>query len=254
MFDDKKIFDFPKPVTYIEQLIKLCSDEQSIIMDFFGGSATTAHAVMDINAKEHSHRKFIIVQGYEKVSEESDAFKSGYRNICEIGKDRIRRAGKEILKNYVEENVDVGFKVFKASNTNIKWNSLLSNGQLDLTQIEVSPDQLDFMPDSKDEDIVYELILRQRDVPLSEKMDRLSNIGERIYLYADSYLVCLESKITEEMVDKLAGLDPVPVKFIFRDSAFGDDIALKDETFRRLKAVIDKNAGDAKVSYTVEFI
>jgi adenine-specific DNA-methyltransferase len=88
----------------------------------------------------------------------------------------------------------------------------------------------------------------------SEKLCTLNAIGERTYLYADSYLVCLESKITEEIVDKLAGLDPIPVKFIFRDSAFGDDIALKDETFRRLKAVIDKNVGGAKVSYTVEFI
>ena len=110
------------------------------------------------------------------------------------------------------------------------------------------------MPDSKDEDIVYELILRQRDVPLSEKLERLSEIGERTYLYADSYLVCLETKITETLVAKLAELDPVPVKFIFRDSAFSDDIALKDETFRRLKAVVDKNNGDVKVSYTVEFI
>ena len=110
------------------------------------------------------------------------------------------------------------------------------------------------MPGSKDEDIVYELILRQRDVPLSERLERLSDVGERVFLYADSYLVCLENEITQEMVEKLAGLDPVPVKYIFRDTAFGDDIALKDETFRRLKAVIDKNAGDTKVTYTVEFI
>ena len=92
-------------------------------------------------------------------------------------------------------------------------------------------------------DIVYELMLRQRDVALSETLEQLSDIGSRTYLYASSYLVCLETEITEELVSKLAELDPLPIKFIFRDSAFKDDIALKDETFRRLKALIEKNAG-----------
>ncbi|MBP3199863.1 MAG: site-specific DNA-methyltransferase, partial [Butyrivibrio sp.] len=216
------------------------------------GSGTTAQAVMNLNARDNGHRKWILIQLPEECAEGSEAYKKGYKNICEIGKERIRRAGKELAKQ--NEWLDVGFKVFRTADTNIKWSSLIKDGQLDLSQIESTPDFMDFMQDSKDEYIVYELILRQRDVSLSEKMDRLSNIGKRTYLYADSYLVCLESKITEEMVDKLAGLDPVPVKFIFRDSAFGDDIALKDETFRRLRAVIDKNAGDTKVSYTVEFI
>lgn len=98
------------------------------------------------------------------------------------------------------------------------------------------------MPGAKDEDIVYELMLRQRDVALSEQLEKLSGIGERTYLYASSYLVCLETKISTELINKLAEIDPLPVKFIFRDSAFQDDISLKDETFRRLRALIEKNA------------
>ena len=105
-----------------------------------------------------------------------------------------------------------------------------------------------------DIDIVYELMLRQRDIPLSEPLERLVGIGNRTYLYASSFLVCLETEITEELISKLAELDPLPIKYIFRDSAFKDDIALKDETFRRLKALVEKNAGTNKPTYTVEFI
>lgn len=241
-------FTAPKNIGLIKVLETLIDGDEFTILDFFSGSATTAEAVMSQNAIDGKHRKYILVQLPEKIDEKEPAYKAGYRFIPEIAKDRIRKAGETI------SGTDIGFKVFKSSDTNIKWNSLITNGQLDLTQIETSPDLVDFMPGSKDEDIVYELILRQRDVPLSERLERLSDIGERVFLYADSYLVCLENEITKEMVEKLAGLDPVPVKYIFRDTAFGDDIALKDETFRRLKAVIDKNAGDTKVTYTVEFI
>ena len=244
------LFTTPKPTLLIKYLISLCADKDSIIMDFFSGSGTTADAVMQYNYEDDGNRKWIMVQVDEQCEEKNESFKS----ISEMGRERIRRAGKQLLSQNPEKRLDVGFKSFYVSDTSIKWNSLIADGQLDYIQIESTPDMIDFMPGSKDEDIVYELILRQRDVPLSEKLEKLTDIGERTYIYADSYLVCLESKITETMVDKLARLDPVPVKFIFRDSAFGDDIVLKDETFRRLKAVIDKNAGDANVSYTVEFI
>ena len=256
LFDGKSVFDFTKPSALLEFLLSLevneNHDNDYYVLDFFSGSATTAQALMNLNLRDGGHRKWIMVQLPEECPEGSEAYKAGYENICEIGKERIRRVGKEI--NQENKDVDTGFKVFKTGDTNIKWNSLITSGQLDLTQIESTPDLMDFIPGSKDEDIVYELMLRQRDVPLSEKLERLTGIGERTYLYADSYLICLENKISETMVDKLAALDPVPVKFIFRDSSFGDNIALKDETFRRLKAVIDKNAGDTKVSYTVEFI
>ena len=108
-------FKYPKPVSIINYLISLLSDKDNIILDFFSGSATTAHAVMQLNAEDGGNRKFIMVQcpenepGYEK----SEAFKEGYKNICEIGKERIRRAGKKIIEDTGKTNLDIGFRVFK---------------------------------------------------------------------------------------------------------------------------------------------
>lgn len=253
-----KHFSYPKPVSLIQEMmsgITLFSGKNGdIILDFFSGSATTAQAVMQLNAEDKGNRKYIMVQLPEKFEEDSDAKKDGFGNICEVGKERIRRAGDKIKSEHPDADIDIGFKVFRTADTNIKWNSNINVGQLDVTQMEYNPDLVDFMPDAKDVDIVYELMLRQRDVPLSEALEQLSDIGNRTYLYANSYLVCLETEITEKLVSKLAELNPLPIKFIFRDSAFKDDIALKDETFRRLRALIEKNAGTNKPAYTVEFI
>lgn len=258
LFDDKSVFDFTKPSALIEFLLSLQinGDESNeyTVLDFFSGSSTTAQAVMKLNSKDNGKRKWIMVQLNEKCVEGTEAYKRGFSNIPEIAKERIRRAGEKIKQENLDTNVDVGFKVFRVTGTNIKWNSLVDAGQLDLSQIETTPDLVDFMPGANDVDIVYELMLRQRDVALSESLEQLSDIGSRTYLYASSYLVCLETEITVELINKLAELDPLPIKFIFRDSAFKDDIALKDETFRRLKALIEKNAGTDKPTYTVEFI
>ena len=220
----EKTFDTPKPLELIDKMLKMITydDKEAIILDFFSGAATTAHAVMNYNLQDNGKRKFIMVQLPEKTAENSEARANGYDNICEIGKERIKKAGDKILKDNPKTNIDVGFKVFKVADTNIKWNTLIEDGQLDLSQIENTPDLVDFMPNSRDIDIVYELIL--------------------------------ETKITEELISKLSELNPLPIKFIFRDSAFKDDISLKDETFRRLKALIEKNAGTNKPAYTVEFI
>jgi len=253
LFDGKAYFDYPKPVDLIKRCMQLYTDDNSLIFDFFSGSATTAHAVMQLNAETNGHRRYILVQLPEETDKKSAAYKDGYKNICEIGKERIRRAGEKIQRENPDTKIDIGFQVFRTADTNIKWNALMAEGQLDLSQIEMSPDTIDFMPGAKDVDIVYELMLRQRDVPMSETLEHLSDIGRRTYLYAGNYLVCLETKITVEHINKLAELNPLPMKFIFRDSAFQDDIALKDETFRRFKALIDKNTG-SRAAYTVEFI
>ena len=247
-------FDFAKPSDLIGYLISLVdNNKECIVMDFFSGSASTAHAVMKLNSEDGGKRKFIMVQIAEDT-EESDAKKKGFDTICEIGKERIRRAGEKIKSEHPDSDLDVGFKVFRVADTNIKWNSLMDMGQLDVSQIESTPDLMDFMPNTKDIDVVYELMLRQRDVALSESVELLSDIGNRTYLYASSFLVCLETEVTESLVEKIAAIDPLPIKFIFRDSAFKDDIALKDETFRRLKALVEKNSGESKPTYTVEFI
>lgn len=249
-----KIFPFPKPTSLVKFLCKICTGKDDIILDFFSGSSTTAQSVMELNYEDNANRKFIMIQLSELLDKSSEAHKLGYINLCQLGKERIRRAGDKIKSEHPEADIDIGFKVFRTADTNIKWNSLMDMGQVDMNQLEYTPDLVDFMPDANDVDVVYELMLRQRDVALSETLEQLSDIGSRTYFYASSYLVCLETQITEELVGKLAELDPLPIKFIFRDSAFKDDIALKDETFRRLKALIEKNAGTNKPTYTVEFI
>ncbi len=265
----RAVFTYPKPISLLARIIKLViqKNENTIAMDFFSGSATTAHAVMQLNAEDGGNRRFIMVQLPEKCDENSEAYKAGYKNICEIGKERIRRAGERIKEEIEGENgqlklgeepkkvPDIGFKVFRTSDTNIRWNLVESDHrQLDLDAIKDNPDVMDFTSNAKDVDVVYEIMLRQKDVPLSQSMEVLSHIGNRTYLYGSSYLICLETEVTEGMVDKLASIDPLPIKFVFRDSAFKDDISLKDETFRRLEGLIAKNSGDVKKTYTVEFI
>ena len=251
---EKVPFDTPKPVKLIKMLSKLGSGDDCIILDFFAGSGTTAQSIMELNAEDNSKRKFILVQLPEELNDNEGAKKININTISDVAQERIRRAGEKIKSEHPDADIDIGFKVFRVADTNIKWNSLMDMGQLDLSQIESTPDLMDFMPNTKDIDVVYELMLRQRDVALSESVELLSDIGSRTYLYASSFLVCLETEVTESLVEKIAAIDPLPIKFIFRDSAFKDDIALKDETFRRLKALVEKNSGESKPTYTVEFI
>ena len=283
MFKDN-IFTNPKPLDFLTDISRISTNSDSLILDFFSGTSSTANAVMKLNAEEGGKRKFIMVQLLEKAEENSEAYKSGYKNICEIGKERIRRAGELIKEENKDkegiEDLDIGFKVFRVGDTNIRWNYekedlktlsnevtirsseeqttfdfiAATNHQVNLDKAISPKDRLDFMPGAKDIDIVYEILLRQRDIPLSSKVELLENIGKRTYIFADSYLVCLEEDITVELIEKLAELNPLPIKFILRDSAFGDDIALKDEAYRRLKALIERNSGENKKTYTVEFI
>lgn len=261
-----RIFDFSKPLKLLFNLISLgMSNKNDIILDFFSGSATTAHAVMQLNSEDNGNRKYIMVQLPETTDEKSEAFKAGYKNIAEIGKERIRRAGEKIKQEIDEYNSnlklgeepkkvpDIGFKVFKVDDTNIKWYDLENFNEESQYSFD-DPDSLDFVLGSNDIDIVYEIMLRQNDVPLSERLEVLTDIGNRTYLCASTYLICLETEITEQMVEKLASLEPLPIKFVFRDSAFKDNISLKDETFRKLRSLIERNSGESKVSYRVEFI
>ena len=265
LFEGKEVFDYPKSISLICYLINMLCSQKDIILDFFSGSATTAHAVMKLNSEDNGNRKYIMVQLPETTDEKSEAFKAGYKNIAEIGKERIRRSGEKIKQEIEEYNSnlklgeepkkvpDIGFKVFKVDDTNIKWYDLENFNEESQYSFD-DPDSLDFVLGSNDIDIVYEIMLRQNDVPLSESLEVLTDIGNRTYLYASTYLICLETEITEEMMEKLASLDPLPIKFVFRDSAFKDNISLKDETFRKLRSLIERNSGESKVSYRVEFI
>ena len=262
---ENKIFDNPKNKEMIKKMLSITISDVDTVLDFFSGSATTAHAVMQLNSEDGGNRKYIMVQLPETTDEKSEAFKAGYKNIAEIGKERIRRAGEKIKQEVEEYNSklklgeepkkvpDIGFKAFRVDDTNIKWYDLENFNEESQYSFD-DPDSLDFVLGSNDIDIVYEIMLRQNDVPLSESLETLTDIGNRTYLYASSYLICLETEITEEMVEKLASLEPLPIKFVFRDSAFKDNISLKDETFRRLRTLIERNSGESKVSYRVEFI
>lgn len=288
-------FDTPKVLDICKEHILAFSNKNDIILDFFSGSATTAHAVMQLNAEDGGNRKYIMVQlneltyegkkekyiddngdekeryiidketGYPIVANDSEARKEEFYTICEIGKKRIRRAGELIKKEIEESNrqlqlgeepkkvPDIGFKVFRTADTNINWKKIKEVSKDNVMKFD-DPDMLDFTLGFNDKDVVYEVLLRQRDLPLSEKLVTLTDIGSRTYLYADSYLVCLETNVTEELIEKLAELNPLPIKFIFRDSAFGSKIGLKEETFRKLKTLVEKNSGLTKKAYTVEFI
>ncbi len=261
LFDDKGYFDGPKPVRLLKKILTVANlKNNDIILDFFSGSATTAHAVMQLNAEDGGKRKFIMVQLPEACDENSEAYKAGYRNISEIGKERIRRAGEKIKEDNKEkegiENLDIGFKVFKVGDTNIRWFSeAIKSDAIELDKAMMSnKDKLDFNPGYTDIDVVYEILLRHRDIPLSATIEHLKDIGPRTYMLADTICVCLDEKIDSEMIDKIAAIDPMPTKIIFRDSAFEADISLKENTMIRLQAQIKKQSGVEKKAYRIEFI
>jgi adenine-specific DNA-methyltransferase len=257
---NRKIFSFPKPVDLLKTFCKVGTNEDSVVLDFFSGSATTAHAVMQLNAEDGGKRKFIMVQLPEKVDENSEAYKAGFKTIADIGKERIRRAGEKIKEEFKDkegiENLDIGFKVFRVADTNIRWTSeAIKTGQIRIEDnIFTDKDSLDFNTGFTDIDVVYEIMLRHRDFPLTSKIEKLSHIGKRTYIFADSVVVCLEEKITNEIVDKIAAIEPKPLKVIFRDSAFDDDISLKLNTMNRLDVQLKKHNQGKEISYRVEFI
>lgn len=295
LFSANKIYDFPKDISLLKYLINFKCGPNDIILDFFSGSATTAHAIMQLNAENGYSRKFILVQIQEEIDVELEAFKKGCKNICELGKQRIRFAGDEVLKDlhvrsenniannmknvktvillnedseldeqiidkdkYIKnpELLDIGFKVFEVGKTNIKWNEVESLEEIiELEEVYLKgKDKFDFMPHFTDENVVYEIALQHRGVPLSSSLEQLSDIGERTYLYANSYLVCLEEDITEEIIKKISKISPQPIAYYFRDSAFGENIALKDDTLRTFRDLVSINYGNNKGSYTLEFI
>ena len=255
-----KVYDYPKPVSLLKYLLLFATQKDSIILDFFSGSATTAHAVMQLNAEDGGNRKFVMVQLPEPCPEDSEAYKAGFKTIADIGKERIRRAGEKIKEEFKDmewiDQLDIGFKVFRVAETNIRWNDeVIKAEQITLDESTLSSkDALDFNPGFTDIDVVYEIMLRHRDFPLTSTIEKLTSIGERTYLFADSVVVCLEEMVTYEMVDKLAALEPKPIKIIFRDSAFDDDISLKLNILHRLDTLLKLHNQGKDQTYRVEFI
>ncbi len=236
LFDGKKYFQYPKSVDLISTFISSISDKSAIILDFFSGSATTAHAVVQLNAEDGGHRKFIMVQLPEKTDEKSEAYKAGYKNICEIGKERIRRAGKKILDECgvpsVEsgvENVndstlqtpnstlDIGFRVLKCDSTNMK-DVYYTPGELDPSMFDNLVDNI--KDDRTPEDLLFQVML-DLGVLLSSKIEETTINGKKVFNVADGFLIaCFDEKLTGETITAIA--KQKPYYFVMRDKGFAD--------------------------------
>lgn len=231
----KSVFTNTKPLRYMNRFISIGSEKDSIILDFFSGSATTAHAVMQLNAEDGGNRKFILVQLPEETTEDSEAYKAGYKNICEIGKERIRRAGKKIKEEspLTTQDLDTGFRVFRVDSNNYEevehapkdWNQ----DQLDLFLNNIKSDRTDL-------DLLFGCML-DWGVQLSLPMTTEEVDGKKIYIVNDGDLVaCFAEKVTDNVVRAMA--EKQPLRVIFRDSCFEQD-ADKINIYETFKQLLD---------------
>jgi len=234
----KPFFSFPKPVELIKYLSPMV-ESNDIVLDFFSGSSTTAHAVIQLNAEDGGNRKFIMVQLPEETPADSEAHKAGYMNICEIGKERIRRAGKKIKEEHPEaKDLDTGFRVFRIDESNFE--------DVERTPKEYNQDQLDLFlnnvkSDRTDLDLLFGCML-DWGVKLSLPMSSEEVDGKMIYTVNDGDLVaCFADKVTDKVVKAMA--DKQPLRVIFRDSCFEQDADKINiyETFKQLLDWSDKD-------------
>lgn len=232
-------FDFAKPIELIKYLIYIMQQEKDIIiLDFFSGSATTAHAVMQLNADDVGKRKFIMVQLPEQTEEKSESFKAGYNNICEIGKERIRRAGDKIVKENKDkkgiDDLDIGFKVFKLDSSNIKpWNPKYDNVEMSLEDVIDN-----FLPGRTEEDVVYEIMLKYG-IDLTYPIEVREVSGKKVFSIGFGVLIiCLDDEITLEVVNGIVDLKneltPETTRVVFKDNGFKTD-SVKTNTIEILK-------------------
>ncbi|MFA6729924.1 MAG: site-specific DNA-methyltransferase [Candidatus Izemoplasmatales bacterium] len=227
---NKRLFDFPKPVSLLKTLLSIGLDKDSIILDFFSGSATTAHAVMQLNAENGGNRKFIMVQLPELCDEKSEAYKAGYKNICEIGKERIRRAGQKIKEEagILLGNLDIGFKVFKLDTSNLKtWDSsFIAEDELSELTNRMNDMMNTIKPDRSDLDMVYEIMLKMG-IPLTYSVTKVNIGGKTAYSIGDEspLLVCLREGITTETIEQMAE-EYIPSKIVLSEKCFTNDTAM----------------------------
>lgn len=224
LFDMQKVFDFPKPVGFLKKILTIGSNKDSIVLDFFSGSCTTAHAVMQLNLEDGGSRKFIMVQLFEQTDANSEAYKAGYKNICEIGKERIRRAGKKVkeelvIKQQVEkQTLDIGFRVLKLDSSNMEdiyYSPVEYNQQTLFTKTE------SVKSDRTSEDLLFQVML-ELGATLDSKIEQIKIEDKTIYNVADNYLVaCFDNEINDSVVTAIAKMQPQYA--VFRDSSMADD-------------------------------
>lgn len=225
LFSNDKIFSYPKSNKFIMTLQKTILNEQknAIILDFFSGSATTAHACMQLNAEDGGNRKFIMVQLPEVCDESSEAYKAGYKNICEIGEERIRRAGKKIQEENPDKKIDVGFRVFKVDDTNMK-DIFYSPAETDQQKLGLLESNI--KEDRTDEDLLYSCLLEWGiELSLPHTIEEIE--GKRVHIinaqddFAPDLVACFEEDIPESVIRKIAQMKPT--KVVFRDNSFIHD-------------------------------
>lgn len=244
LFDGKRVFENVKPVDVVKYMTNMLSTKGGLILDFFSGSATTAHAVMQLNAEDGGNRKFIMVQLPEETDEKSEAYKAGYKNICEIGKERIRRAGAKIKEEYqigsgfeqlgmdsvhykddimkAGENsvktLDTGFRVLKCDSTNMK-DVYYNPNDYDMTLFDTLADNI--KEDRTPEDLLFQVML-DLGVMLSSKIEETTIAGKKVFNVADNFLIaCFDDNVTEETITAVA--KQKPYYFVMRDSSMAND-------------------------------
>lgn len=217
-FGTSEMFDFPKSPFFIKKLTSALDDKNGIILDFFSGSATTAHAVLDLNKEDGGNRKFILVQLPEKSDEKSEAYKAGYKTIAEIGKERIRRVIKKIKEGQKrtppnlplageEQNrkQDLGFKVFKLQESNFKiWRTKINNEKQLINQLKQHLEPLD--ENAETEDVLYELLLKSG-IPLTAKIEEKGGF----YLVNDTEIALILEKVNKKIIKKVISVKPQKV-------------------------------------------
>ena len=238
LFGNKEILDTPKPLELLKKILQISSKENTIILDFFSGSATTAHAVMQLNSEDNGNRKYIMVQLPEKCEENSEAYRNGYKTICEIGEERIRRAGKKI-KEETNADIDYGFRVYKVDSTNMKDVYYIPN---DLEQGDLLELESNIKEDRTTDDLLTQVILDlglSLDLSIEEKMIGKNKV---YYVAGNSLVACFDDNIDIDIVDEICKCEPY--KVVFKDSAFktdNDKINLEE----RFKKLLPQRANDS---------
>ena len=217
----ENLFDTPKPSKLVSYLITISGVEKdAIILDFFSGSATTAHAVMQLNAEDGGHRKFIMVQLPEKTDEKSEAYKAGYKNSCEIGKEPIHRAGAKIKEEvgFAAQNLDTGFRVLKCDTSNMK-DVYYNPAEYEVNMFSRLEDNI--KEDRTPEDLLFQVML-DLGVLLSSKIEETTIAGKKVFNVEDNYLIaCFDSDVSEETIKAIA--KQKPYYFVMRDSSMASD-------------------------------
>ena len=232
-----KTFDFPKSLYLMYDILKLCTKNNDIVLDLFSGSATTAHAIMQLNAHDGGNRQFVLVQIPEVVNETTSAYKNGYKTICEIGEERIRRAGKKI-KEETNADIDYGFRVYKVDSTNMKDVYYTAN---DLEQGNLAEFESNIKEDRTTDDLLTQVILDlglSLDLKIEEKIIGKNKV---YYVAGNSLVACFDDSIDIDIVDKICECEPY--KVVFKDSAFktdNDKINLEE----RFKKLLPQRASD----------